>query len=150
MDLASDSVERRKTLRFVMRLPVILRGLGDSWTLGETTDVSATGAFLVCERPFLLNASIEYVLTFPKELTKASQPLRVRYFGEVLRCERFPKIGRVFGIAVSSSTYRYLTRDQAVTFEELERNLSAVNTQSSTRLDSTHSYNKRSERLDRI
>ena len=85
MGLPVQAGERRKNTRFNMHFPAFLRALGDPWTLGETTDVSTTGAFFVTDRPFLLNAPIEYVLTFPPDLTKAPQPLRVRFFGMVLR-----------------------------------------------------------------
>ena len=86
---------RQRKLENGARAPVstcifsaFVRALGDPWSFSETSDVSATGAFFVTERPFLLNTPVEYVLTFPPDLTKAAQPLRVRFFGMVLRCER--------------------------------------------------------------
>src|SRR5215471_3156758 len=85
--LSSYPGERRKNHRFGMHFPVLLRCLGEPWTTTETADVSAMGASFLTDRPFLLNAPVEYVLTFPPELTKASQRLRVRFFGTVLRCE---------------------------------------------------------------
>jgi hypothetical protein len=116
--------ERRKNPRFDMHFPVFLRALGDSWTLSQTADVSAAGAFFVTEKPFLLNTPIEYVLTFPPELTKAAQPLRVRFFGAVLRCERVPDGGGNFGVAVRNTAHRYLTREEASSFDTLEQKLS--------------------------
>lgn len=116
--------ERRKNPRFDMHFPVFLRKLGDPWTVSETCDVSAAGAFFVTNRPILLNAPIEYVLTFPPDLTKAPQPLRVRFFGMVLRCERVPDGNGVFGIAVRNTAHRYLTSDEAANFDSMEQQLS--------------------------
>ena len=86
--MSSHASERRKNPRFDMHFPVFMRALGDPWALTETSDVSATGAFFITDRPFLLNTPVEYVLTFPQELTKAERPLRVRFYASVLRCER--------------------------------------------------------------
>lgn len=115
--------ERRKNPRFDMHFPVFLRALGDPWTLSQTADVSAAGSFFVTGRPFLLNTPVEYVLTFPPELTKAERPLRVRFFAMVLRCERVPDGSGTFGIAVRNTGYRYLPRDEAASFDGLEQKL---------------------------
>jgi len=124
--LPLQSGERRKHLRFDMHFPVFLRALGDSWTVSETADVSRTGAFFVTDRPFLLNTPIEYLLTFPPDLTKAPQPLRVRFFGMVLRCERVPDSSKAFGIAVRNTAHRYLTRDESASFDEVAQALSTT------------------------
>lgn len=113
--------ERRKHVRFDMHFTVFLRALGEPWACSETTDVSATGALFVTRRPFLLNTPIEYVLTFPKELTKASQPLRVRFYASVLRCERIPSGGGTCVIAVRNTAHRYLTLQEAAPFDALEQ-----------------------------
>jgi hypothetical protein len=118
--LSSYPGERRKNHRFGMRFPVLLRCLGEPWTSTETGDVSAMGAFFVTDRPFLLNAPIEYVLTFPAELTKAPQHLRVRFFGTVIRCERVPDGSGHYGVAVRNSAHRYLTREEAAGFDAIE------------------------------
>jgi hypothetical protein len=118
--LSVHSGERRKNTRFDMHFPVFLRGRGDPWSVSETADVSATGAFFVTDHPFLLNNSIEYVLTFPPDLTKAPQPLRVRFFGVVLRCEQVPGSQGVFGIAVRKTAHRYLTREEGTSFDTME------------------------------
>lgn len=125
--------ERRKNPRFDMHFPIFLRPLGDPWTLSYTADVSAAGAFFVTDRPFLLNAPIEYVLTFPSELTKAPRPLRVRFFAMVLRCERVPDGSGQFGIAVRNTAHRYLTREEAAGFDTLDQKLdpSAVKAEAS-------------------
>ena len=119
----SRAGERRKNHRFDMHFPVFLRVLGDPWTLSETNDVSTTGAFFVTDRPFLLNTPIEYVLTFPRELTKAERPLRVRFYGSVLRCERVATGNSAFGVAVRNTAHRYLSADESLSFDALEQRL---------------------------
>jgi hypothetical protein len=108
---------RRKNARFGMTFSVLLRTIGDPWMSSQTANLSATGAFIFTDRPFLLNTPIEYVLTFPPDLTKASQPLFVRFFGMVLRCERGE--GDQFGIAVRNTAHRYLTREEAAGFDAM-------------------------------
>jgi PilZ domain len=120
--LSARNGERRKNARFDMRFPVLLRALGGPWIATETADVSATGAMFVTERPFLLNAPIEYVLRFPPELTKAPQPLLVRFFGAVLRCERKTDGSGLYGVAVRNSGHRYLTREEAAGFDAIAQN----------------------------
>jgi hypothetical protein len=117
--LSARSGERRKNARFDMHFPVLLRALGDPWLTAETADVSAAGAMFVTERPFLLNTPVEYVLSFPPELTKASRPLLVRFFGNVLRCERLPDGSGLYGVAVRNSGHRYLTREEAAGFDAI-------------------------------
>jgi hypothetical protein len=118
-----QSRERRKSLRFDMHFSAFLRALGDPWAVSETTDVSTAGSSFVTDRPFLLNTPVEYVLTFPPDLTKATQPLRVRFFGMVLRCERNAKGSGTFGIAVHNTAHRYLTQQEGVDFQAMERRL---------------------------
>lgn len=120
-NLSFRSGERRKGPRFDMHVPVFLHGLGDPWTVSHTADVSAAGASFVTDRPFLLNTAIEYVLTFPPDLTKAAQPLRVRFFGMVLRCERAPEGQGAYRIAVHNTSHRYLTREEGASYDKLEQ-----------------------------
>jgi hypothetical protein len=119
--LTLQSDERRKRRRFDIHFTALLRALNDSWSVGETDDVGATGAFLVTDRPFLVSTPVEYVLTFPPDLTKVPNPLRVRFFGRVLRCERIPDTNSVFGIAVQSAAHRYLSQEQLVSFDAIEQ-----------------------------
>jgi PilZ domain len=115
--------ERRKNLRFDIRFSVFLRVLGDRWTPSETTEVSATGASFVTDRPFLLNSPVEYVLTLPPDLTKAQRTLRVRFCGSVLRCERIANGDGTFGVAVRNVSHRYLSPDEAAVFQALEQQM---------------------------
>jgi hypothetical protein len=120
------SGERRKNRRFAMHFSVFLRALGNSWAACETADVSAAGASFVTDRPFLLSTPIEYVLTFPVDLTKAPQPLRVRFFATVLRCERVPDSNSAFGIAVRNTAHRYLNREESASYDEIAHKLSTT------------------------
>ena len=130
--LPFHSGERRKNPRFDMHFAVFLRGLGDSWAVCETADVSAAGAFFVTDRPFLLSTPMEYVLTFPPDLTKASDPLRVRFFAMVLRCERVAGSQSAFGVAVRNTAHRYLSHEEAAGFDAMERELSPTPTSTDT------------------
>jgi len=125
LGLQSRAGERRKHTRFEMRFLVFLRALGDPWSFSQTADVSATGAFIVTDRPYLLNTPVEYVLTFPPDLTKALKPLRVRFYASVIRCERISGGGEGFGLAVRNTAHRYLTRDEAAPFDTMEQDLSS-------------------------
>jgi hypothetical protein len=117
--LSAQAGERRKNARFEMHFPVLLHALGEAWVSTQTADVSAAGAMFVTERPFLLNAPVEYVLSFPPELTKAPRPLLVRFFGAVLRCERVRDGSGLYGVAVRNNGYRYLTREEAAGFDTI-------------------------------
>jgi PilZ domain len=112
--------ERRKNLRFDIRFPVFLRVLGEPWSYSETTEVSVTGASFVIRRPLLLNTPVEYVLTLPPELTKAQRPIRLRFYGSILRCERIAEGEGTFAVAVHNTSHRYLTPNEAAVFDELE------------------------------
>jgi len=129
------ATERRKNTRFAMRFSVFLRALGDPWTLSETSDISAAGAMFITDRPFLLNTPIEYVLTFPPELTKAARPIRVRFHGTVLRCERLLSGDGVFGVAVRNTAHRYLAGEEAATFDALDQKWNVA----ASRSDRSHS-----------
>ncbi len=115
--------ERRKNARFDMRFPIFMRAFGDPWIVTLTAEVSATGASFVTDRPFLLNIPVEYVLTFPPDLTRAPQALRVRFFGTVLRCERAPEGQTGFAVAVQNTAHRYLTTEEAAGFDAMEQRL---------------------------
>ena len=119
--IQSRAGERRKNPRFDMHFAVFLRAMGGPWSRSQTADVSAAGAFFTTDSPFLLNTPVEYVLTFPQELTKAKQPLRVRFFGSVLRCERIPDANGAFGVAVRKTGHRYLSKEEAANFDSIEQ-----------------------------
>ena len=119
-----NASERRKNLRYGMRFPVLLRTQGDAWAVGETADVGAAGSFFVTHRHFAHGTIIEYVLTFPPELTRAAHPLRMRFFGIVLRCEPIRDADGLFGIAVQNTAHRYLSREESAGFDAMEQQFS--------------------------
>jgi hypothetical protein len=119
--------ERRKNVRFDLRFPVFLRAFGDPWSVTNSADVSASGALLVMNRPVLLNTPVEYVMTFPRELTKAPQALRVRFYASVLRCERVPGGEGTFHVAVRNTAHRYLSKDEAAAFDLMESRIEPGN-----------------------
>ena len=86
----------------------------------ETSEVSARGASFITDRPFLLNTPVEYVLTFPPDLTKANQPLHMRCYGSVLRCERIQHgEGIAFSVAVRNTAHHYLTPEESATSDAI-------------------------------
>lgn len=119
-EVPSRAPERRRNPRFELHFPVFLRAFGEPWSLTESVDVGGAGALFVTDRPFLLNTPVEYVMTFPPELTKAPAPLRVRFYGSVLRCERTSSDSGTFRVAVRNSAHRYLAETEAATLVEME------------------------------
>ncbi len=97
--------------------------MGDGWVYAETVDISAAGAFFVTKRQFSPHALIEYVLTFPSELTKAPRNLRMRFSASVVRCERIPGESGAYGVAVRHNTHRYLTSEEVSYFDSLDKSL---------------------------
>ncbi len=125
-DLFSQNLRsggRRKHPRFDMRFSVFLRALGEPWTWTETGNLSASGAFFITARAFPVRTPVEYILTFPPELTKAPRYLRMRFFASVIRCERIPGGNGAFGVAVRNTAHRYLTGEEAAAFDTLDEEL---------------------------
>jgi hypothetical protein len=69
------------------------------------------------ERPSLLSAPVEFALSVLPELTKATQPLLVRLFGTVMRCERVPDGDELYGVAVRNSGHCYLSPAETAGFQ---------------------------------
>ena len=106
-----------------MHFSVFLRALGELWIWGETANLSASGAFFITTHAFPVHTPVEYILTFPPELTKAPRYLRMRFFASVIRCERIPGGNGTFGVAVRNSAHRYLTSEEATAFDAIEQDL---------------------------
>jgi PilZ domain-containing protein len=117
----SRAGERRKNPRFDIHFRANLRVFGNPWTRSETTEISATGASFITNRPFLLSTPVEYVLTLPPELTKAARNIRVRFYASVLRCERVTSGEGTFAVAVRNTGHRYLSPEEAAVFDELDK-----------------------------
>jgi hypothetical protein len=73
----------------------------------ETRNVSARGVFFYVDKRPAAGGKIEFILTFPPELT-FTHSIRVRFVGTVVRVEEPPIAGR-FGIAAAIEHYEFLT-----------------------------------------
>lgn len=80
----------------------------------------------------LPDSPIEYILTFPSELTHAALPLHVRFCGRVIRVEPRGK-NEGYCIAVRSTSYKYLSREAAETLAGIDRPLALLNVELRTR-----------------
>lgn len=96
--------QRRGNLRFNINIPILVGTAGRPWTVGETINLSASGVYFIASRPLLKGVGVEYVLTFPRDLTDAHQPSHVRFSGTVVRNEPVAKPRGNFGIAVRNET----------------------------------------------
>ena len=86
---AEKSDDRRVARRFSMALPVKVRfvdGASFSEKSGETRDVSYRGLYFTIDAEPKPNASIEFVLTLPQQITRAGD-VHIRCYGHVLRVE---------------------------------------------------------------
>lgn len=99
-----------------MSLPVLLRALGDSWKAGELKNVCAQGGLILTHNPLPLNADAECVLRLPPKLTKANQPLMIRFLGTIVRCDHLHEANYAFRIALQSRGYSYLPNEEAAKF----------------------------------
>jgi hypothetical protein len=114
---SSHDSNRRHRLRFDMSFPVLLRTIGGPWEAGVSKTVSVDSTFLLTNSPFLLNADAEWVLRLPPELTKTEDPLILRFYGTVLRCEHVRERDSSFGITLQSrGGYRYVPQEEAAKF----------------------------------
>ena len=120
------ALNRRTRLRFDMNFPALLRTFGEPWKAVELKNASAKGAFFLTDTPLLLGAGVEYVLRLPPELTKADQPLMVRFLGTVVRCEASREKGLAFGVALTASHYEYVAAGDVCTFDALFEKTSAI------------------------
>ena len=112
-ELSDRSNERRDHARFPMQLEVVLRcpALHGDWIVARTHNVSASGACLESPVSLPCNSALEYVVTLPSELTRANSPLRVRFYGSVIRVGH--PGNEVFNVAVRNTNYRYLSREES-------------------------------------
>jgi hypothetical protein len=131
---SSCTSERRRKLRFPMRCSIFLRvpAVSDRWILSETSNVSAVGAYFPTKVELLRDESVEYVLTFPPELTHATSPWRVRFYGNVVRVEPETRVQRGFGIAVYTTKRRYLLHEESARFSSLDGRVASSETGNAT------------------
>jgi PilZ domain len=117
-----DTIERRKTERFPLNLPMTLRwttqsGIGEAQT--ESQDVSSRGIYFFLSEQMEGGSPVEIVMTLPHEIPLDGRN-QVRCHGRVRRTEVI-RLNRV-GVAVQIEHYEFLRRD------EEERSLSVAKT----------------------
>jgi hypothetical protein len=115
----SRPTDRRTRLRFDMNLPVLLRTFAQPWKAGELTNIGTKGAFVLINDPLLLKVPVECMVRLPPVLTKAKQPLMIRFVGTVVRCEARQEGDFSFGAAFESRNYKYLPVEDAARFDVL-------------------------------
>ena len=82
-------MERRASRRFTMSLPVHVRHEGPAERVelrAVTRDVSFRGLYILADSNFPAAASIEFILTLPREITMAGD-VHIRCFAQVVRVE---------------------------------------------------------------
>lgn len=127
------SEDRRRNPRYTLCFSafVWVPSLGKDWARSKTINVSTGGAALETGIAVLPDSPIEYILTFPSELTHAAVPLHVRFCGRVIRVEsRGENEGHC--VAVQSTSYKYLPRGVAETFAAFDRPLPQFNVELQT------------------
>ena len=92
----------------------------DRRILGETVNVSAGGAYFASKVALPPDEPVEYVLTFPPELTHAPAPWRVRFYGSVVRVETKSVEEGTYGVALQTTKHRYLSPEEPDGFCSLE------------------------------
>jgi len=105
--MMSNASERRASRRFTMSLPLSVRlpaAEGSAETPAQTRDVSFRGLYFLIDSKLEPGASIEFVLTLPREVTMAGD-VHIRCQGQVLRVE--DQNGRR-GVAARIERYEFL------------------------------------------
>jgi len=128
------SEDRRRNPRYALCFSALVwvPSLGNDWVHSKTINISTGGAALETGIAVLPDSPIEYVLTFPSELTHAAVPLHVRFCGRVIRVEPTGQ-NEGYCIAVHSTSYKYLSREAAGTLAGIDRPLAQLNVELQTR-----------------
>jgi PilZ domain-containing protein len=99
-------IERRKTRRFSMSLPVSLMDeSGKGQIRGLTRDVSSSGVSLFSAIELPVGTIVTLNLDWPGEITLTA-PVRARCKGHIVRLESQPD-GRSFGVAVRLDKFEF-------------------------------------------
>jgi hypothetical protein len=108
--LSPDFNERRKNLRFHMQFvaAVWVPRLGKDWLPCKTISVGIRGATLETTVALAVESCVDYIVTFPSELTHAATPLRVRFHGRVLRVEPSAEGIESYRVAVHTENYKFV------------------------------------------
>lgn len=102
--------ERRKNLRFRLAFTAAVRTpfFDEAWLTCKTSSVGVKGACLETAVALPLETCIDYVVTFPAELTHTPSPLRVKFSGQVLRVDSMGEEHEAYRVAVSNTKYRFV------------------------------------------
>lgn len=105
--MAQPQPEKRSTRRFALELPITITYADNASTelIALARDVSSRGVFMYVDREFAEGATIEFIMTLPREITLADA-IRVQCAGRVLRLENKD---RRQGIAVTIDKYDFLS-----------------------------------------
>lgn len=105
-----------------MRCSIFLRASVSSghWILGKTANVSVLGAYFASKVELPREQSVEYVLTFPPELTHAPSTWGVRFYGSVVRVEPHTGATDEYGVALNTSKHRYLSPEESAGFSSMD------------------------------
>ena len=108
--------ERRKNPRFAMHCLDLPAYLGRLRAVDSQRDRQCQRRRRLLRKRVsscLGDKSVEYVLTFPPELTHAAAPWGVRFYGNVVRVEPNAAPGGPYGVAVHTTKRRYLSSDES-------------------------------------
>jgi PilZ domain-containing protein len=102
-----DGADRREARRFNMTLPVRLlpRDSQSQELRAQTRDVSYRGLYFLAEAAFPLGTPIEFVITLPQQVTRATD-VNIRCHGQVVRVE--PTHNGRTGIAAKIERYEFI------------------------------------------
>lgn len=102
-----NEIERRTSRRFTMSLALKVRSEGPQGIVeqpGMTRDVGFRGLYFVTDAEYQVGSEIEFILTLPKEVTKAGD-VNIRCRGRVVRIEPYNENR---GIAARIERYEFL------------------------------------------
>lgn len=102
-----DGADRREARRFNMTLPIrlLLQDSQPQERSAQTRDVSYRGLYFLADGEFQLGSPIDFVITLPQQVTKATD-VNIRCHGQVVRIE--PSNNGHVGIAAKIERYEFL------------------------------------------
>lgn len=102
-----DGADRREARRFNMTLPIrlLLQNSQPQELPAQTRDVSYRGLYFLANAEFQLGSPIDFVITLPQQVTKATD-VNIRCHGQVVRIE--PSNNGHVGIAAKIERYEFL------------------------------------------
>lgn len=104
--MTQSESDKRSHRRFFLDLPVMVKFQenGTYEVTGRTRDVSSRGVFFYVDSDIREEASIEFIMTLPSEIT-LTEPIRVQCSGKVVRVDRSTQRQ---GVAVAVNKYDFV------------------------------------------